>query len=308
VEQFKISDAGSYDAVAESFAHFTGIVTRPLAEKMVRLAGLRSSDRVLDVGTGSGIAALSAAGQIDNISVTGIDLSDGLLSIARRDASRARLAGRIEFAKADAEVLPFADRSFDAVISLFALMHFPNPERALAEMYRVLKPGGRLVIGIGSGPPWSSWQGWRHRLGRIRDLIHLKSGKLLLAPLHINQLVEKYIPQGPAQEETNLAKRPGARASGAASLIRGLGLTGLHTHWEGHHLDLADGQQFWELQSTFSSIARKRLEHAGEAQIGEIRQIFNDDCRRVLGRGGRLEYHYAAFYFYGKRPGDAKRH
>jgi SAM-dependent methyltransferase len=300
VEQFKISDAGSYDAVAESFAHFTGIVTKPLAETMVRLASLPSRGKVLDIGTGSGIVALSVVEQTSDVSVTGIDLSDGLLAIAQRHAT----PGRIQFAKADAEVLPFPDRFFDAVISLFALMHFPDPERALAEMYRVLKPGGRLVIGIGSAPPWSSWTGWRHRLGRVGDLIDLKTGKLLLAPLHINQLVEKYIPRGPAQEETNLAQDPGARAAGAASLIGKLGLTGLQTHWEGHHLDLADPQQFWDLQSTFSSIARKRLEHADKAQIDQARRVFDDDCRRVLSRGGRLEYHYAALYFHGRRPDD----
>jgi SAM-dependent methyltransferase len=305
VDQFKIRDSSSYDSVAESFARFTDIVTKPLAETMVRLAGPAASGRLLDVGTGSGIVALRAAEQPGVASVAGVDLSGGLLDLARRKARDAGVSGEIQFVRSDAEALPFADRSFDAVLSLFALLHFPHPEVALCEMIRVLKPGGRLVIGIGSAPPWLSWRGWRHRFGRLSDLLDLKTGKLLLAPSHLNELVERLLPSAVEPEETELARDPGARAPKAATLIRNLGLTDLKTHWEGHHLRLPHAAEFWELQSTFSSIARKRLESCPEGQIQKVRQAFDESCRRVLRRDGRLEYHYAALYFHGTRPGPS---
>ena len=57
----------------------------------------------------------------------------------------------VTFRLSDAEQLEFPDQSFDVVLSLYALFHFPEPLRALGEMYRVLRPGGHVVIGVGSG-------------------------------------------------------------------------------------------------------------------------------------------------------------
>lgn len=305
MDQFKIRDASSYNAVAEPFDRFTKTVTNPLARTLIHLAQLRSGDSVIDIGTGSGIVALNAAESNASVRVTGIDLSDGLLSLAGFNSAQTGMTDRVRFAIADAEALPFRDSSYDAVVSLFALLHFPHPDRALAEMYRVLKPGGRLAIGIGSGPPWNTLHGWLHRFGRIRDLVHLRTGRLLIAQAHLNRIVAKYVPASDAAEETELAQHRGARASGAVSLVRRLGLTDLQTRWEGHHLVLDDAQQFWDLQSTFSSFSRKRLESATGAQIRMVRQHFDDECRRVLARGGKLVYHYAAFYISGRRPLNA---
>ena len=303
MDQFKLKDSSSYDSVAEHFARFTDIVTKSLAETLVRFAGPPASGRVLDVGTGSGIVALRAAEQPGGVSVAGVDLSDGLLAVAQRKMRETGLSPKIHLVKSDAETLPFADGSFDAVLSLFALLHFPHPHTALLEMYRVLKPGGRLAIGIGSGPPWNSWQGWRHRLSRVSDLIDLKTGKLLLAPSHLNRIVERHLSSGAGPEETELARGHGSRAPKAAMLIRSLGLDGLRTYWEGHHLRLQNAEEFWDLQSTFSSIARKRLGSCTQMQLQEVRRVFDEECRDVLRHNGRLEYHYAAFFFAGTKPG-----
>lgn len=106
----------------------------------------------LDLGTGTGVAALSAAATVGAAgSVVGLDLSDGMLAVARANASAMGLDGRLRFVKGDAEQPDFPDRSFDSVLSLFALLHLPHPDKALSQMYRVLKPRGTLVIGVGSG-------------------------------------------------------------------------------------------------------------------------------------------------------------
>jgi ubiquinone/menaquinone biosynthesis C-methylase UbiE len=96
-------------------------------------------ERVLDVGCGTGLmsARLTASGR----RVTGIDLSAAMIARARR-----RRGVNHEFIEGDAENLPVASGSFDAVVNLISFHHYPNPTRALAEFHRVLRPGGRLVL------------------------------------------------------------------------------------------------------------------------------------------------------------------
>lgn len=101
--------------------------------------------KVLDIGTGPGIMAICLADMGHR--VTAIDLADGMLAQARKNSE---LYGvDIEFRKADAEQLPFEDGSFDAVVSRWVLWTLPNPEAALKEWMRVLKPGGKLVYADG---------------------------------------------------------------------------------------------------------------------------------------------------------------
>lgn len=97
--------------------------------------------KILDVGTGPGIMAFQLA-ELGH-DVTGIDLADGMLREARANAGRYGL--KVEFQKGDAENLPFPDASFDAVVSRWVLWTLPNPEKALREWQRVVRPGGKVV-------------------------------------------------------------------------------------------------------------------------------------------------------------------
>jgi ubiquinone/menaquinone biosynthesis C-methylase UbiE len=301
-EEFKLKDASSYNAVADSFDRFTRIVTTPLAETMVRLAGLRHRNRVLDVGTGSGIVAHAATAAIPGLSVTGIDLSDGLLSLAQSAVrSSGPAAAATRFVKSDAETLPFSNGSFDTVLSLFALLHFPHPDRALSEMYRVLRPGGKLVVGIGSGPPWSTPAGWTHRIGQIVDRLRIHTHKLLIAPLQLNQLADAHLAAGD-EEETDLARHHGSRPGRAVRLVRNAGFGGIATSWQSHRLKLVSPGDFWELQSTFSSFVRKRIERGSPEQVDALRMLFDQQCRRVLANGGDMVYRYAALFIVGTKP------
>ena len=114
----------------------------PMAEGLAQNAGLRAGERVLDVATGSGNAALAAARC--GCEVTGIDYVPALLERARARAAAEGL--EIEFAEGDAEHLAFPDASFDAVLSCLGVMFAPDQERAAAELVRVCRPGGTIGL------------------------------------------------------------------------------------------------------------------------------------------------------------------
>jgi ubiquinone/menaquinone biosynthesis C-methylase UbiE len=100
-----------------------------------------NKQKILDVGTGPGVVAFQLA--FLGHEVTGVDYSDGMLQEAR--ANNQRYNQNIDFKWGDAESLPFPDDSFDAVVSKFVLWTLPDPEKALHEWYRVVKPGGRVI-------------------------------------------------------------------------------------------------------------------------------------------------------------------
>lgn len=97
---------------------------------------------VLDVGCGTGMLSERLLGAFPSCRLTGVDLSP-----AMAERARARLAGRAEVREADAERLPFHDGAFDLVVCNDSFHHYPDPDRAAFQMWRVLRKGGALVLG-----------------------------------------------------------------------------------------------------------------------------------------------------------------
>ena len=126
--------AGGYESVAAQLL--------PAARAVVESAGLRPGERVLDLGCGTGNAALLAAERSGE--VTGVDPASRLLEIAR--ARAAREGKKVTFRRGEAASLPLDDSSVDVILSVFALIFAPDPDAAAAEMSRVLAPGGRIVL------------------------------------------------------------------------------------------------------------------------------------------------------------------
>jgi SAM-dependent methyltransferase len=125
-------------------ADYAAVAARimPMAEGLAQAAGLRAGERVLDVATGSGNAALAAARC--GCQVTGVDYVPALLERGRARAAAEGL--EVEFAEGDAENLAFSDASFDAVLSCLGVMFTPDQERAAAELVRVCRPGGTIGL------------------------------------------------------------------------------------------------------------------------------------------------------------------
>jgi ubiquinone/menaquinone biosynthesis C-methylase UbiE len=133
-KQHQIWSNGDYGKVAW--------ITVPLAESLCNAVDLRPGSTVLDVACGTGHVAIQAARTF--CEVTGIDYVDELVETARRRAAAENL--RIEFEVADAEELPFADGSFDYVLSSIGVMFTADHYQAAAELTRVCRPGGRIGV------------------------------------------------------------------------------------------------------------------------------------------------------------------
>lgn len=117
-------------------------------------AGVRAGQSVLDVACGTGVVARAAVDRVGPTgSVTGVDLNEAMLAVARR------LAPGIDWHRGDVAALPFADHRFDAVVCQMAMMFFPDPVAALTEMARVARPGGTVAVlvpaSLASSPGYS---------------------------------------------------------------------------------------------------------------------------------------------------------
>jgi ubiquinone/menaquinone biosynthesis C-methylase UbiE len=111
------------------------------------MAAVRPGQRVLDIACGTGVVARTAARRLGSGgNVTGLDLSAPMLAVARSAA--AAEGARIEWREGDALQLPFADQAFDIALCQQGLQFFPDRPRAMGEMYRVLAPGGKLVLSV----------------------------------------------------------------------------------------------------------------------------------------------------------------
>jgi phosphatidylethanolamine/phosphatidyl-N-methylethanolamine N-methyltransferase len=128
--------AGPYDLVF-------GPVFHPGRKDAVRIANDQPGQRILEVGVGTGLSLPYFRADAE---VTGIDISTEMLERARRRVARQQLRQVKALAVMDAENMEFADNAFDAVLALYVASVVPNPKRFAAEMRRVCRPGGTIVI------------------------------------------------------------------------------------------------------------------------------------------------------------------
>ena len=145
---------------------------QPTGDLMMQKAGLKPGMRVLDVATGNGEPGLGAARIVTPGRVTGTDLAPKMLELARARAGELGIEN-YDAVEMDAQALQFPDATFDAVLCRFSLMCFPQPELAVREMRRVLKPSGRVVI--------TAW-GLREKNAHLALLMRTVGGEMGLPP------------------------------------------------------------------------------------------------------------------------------
>lgn len=218
--------AGDFGEIAKTYA--IG------AEEFVRGLNLQPGMRVLDVACGTGNLALPAA-RLGAV-VTGIDIAPNLIEQARENAKREGLT--IQFDEGDAENLPYADASFDAVITMFGAMFTPRPELTAAELKRVVRPSGVIAMAnwtptgfigqmfklVGSHVPppanmpsplmWGSEEIVRERLGEgISDLQTSRESVNFVLPFDPAEAVEQFLVYyGPTNKAFNSLDETGKNA------------------------------------------------------------------------------------------------
>jgi SAM-dependent methyltransferase len=140
VRAFDLPSAGLYDAlVASLLGGLYGRVADEVAEAY-------PTGTVLEVGSGPGRLAVQLARKAPDLAVTGVDISPEMVERASRRAEEAGLGERVRFEVGDVGALSFPEGSFDGALSTLSLHHWPEPARGLAEIHRVLKPGGEALI------------------------------------------------------------------------------------------------------------------------------------------------------------------
>ncbi|MDE3242609.1 MAG: class I SAM-dependent methyltransferase [Nitrospirota bacterium] len=153
--QYKASQKESWSNVAAGWKKWWPTMersARPASDLLVELADIRAGQTVLDVATGIGEPAVTAAHKVGPTgTVIATDQATLMLAVARERAAALGLTN-LEFHEMDAEALDFPEPRFDAVLSRWGLMFLPNLTGALANLHRLLKPGGRLAAAVW-GPP-----------------------------------------------------------------------------------------------------------------------------------------------------------
>ena len=143
-EAFRDFEHEGWEAVSAGYLASYGELTRQSVPAMLDGAGITSGMRVLDVCCGPGMLAAAAAAR--GADAVGIDFAANVVEQART------LVPEVRFEQGDAEALPFPDDSFDAVLCGYGVIHVPNPEQALKEMARAVRPGGGVAISVWDEP------------------------------------------------------------------------------------------------------------------------------------------------------------
>jgi len=137
---FKDFEHEGWERASASYMRNFSKITQQTAPAMLDAASVGEGTRVLDVCTGPGILAAAAAER--GADAVGLDFSDAFVALA------SEIVPGAEFRQGDAHALPFDDNSFDAVVCGYGIIHLSDPETALKEMHRVLKPGGRIAVSV----------------------------------------------------------------------------------------------------------------------------------------------------------------
>ena len=163
-----------WEGVATEYARDRSGIFGQCASRLLELLRPSPGSKLFDVGSGTGLVALQAGAWVGpEGQVTGSDVAMAMVTLARQAAAKQGHTG-IAFCQMDAERLGLPNASFDSVTCAFSLFQFPDMERALAEMLRVLKPGGRLALsnwGPGYFSPIASMQRVLFREFGLRPLL-----------------------------------------------------------------------------------------------------------------------------------------
>jgi ubiquinone/menaquinone biosynthesis C-methylase UbiE len=236
----------------------TNSVFEVCAERLVELAGLSSGERVLDIGSGTGAVLIRCAAAVGTAGfVHGIDLVAPMVDAARGEVER-RGIRNVELQQMNAERLDFPDESFDAVLCGFVVQFIPDLPRALAEVSRVLRPGGQFAASV-----------WR------------RSGSEVAGSEIMGRYSELRARQGYPQPE--MASRTFESHDALAQYVAEAGFTVRHASTEQVVTEYADEQDFWA-RRTNQATDREM----SPADLSSFKQSVFEMLRSISGPQGQI--------------------
>lgn len=143
VEKMFDTISGKYDGLNRVISFGIDVKWR---KKVIKMVANTNPESILDIATGTGDLAIQFAEKTQASKIIGLDLSEGMLSVAQKKVKNKSYEKKLSFVKGDSEALPFEDNSFDVITVSFGVRNFENLEKGLSEILRVLKKGGLFVI------------------------------------------------------------------------------------------------------------------------------------------------------------------
>lgn len=141
--------AQMFDSISKNYDGLNRVISFGIdvkwRKKVVTIVGKKNPKQILDIATGTGDLAIMMAG-LNPDKIIGLDISAGMLEVGKDKIAKENLSDVIEMMVGDSENMPFEENSFDAITVSFGVRNFANLNKGLQEIYRVLKPGGVLVI------------------------------------------------------------------------------------------------------------------------------------------------------------------
>lgn len=258
-EAFKENERLAWNLCAQRYDRCLAPLFTPICQRLIALAQLKKGQRVLDVATGTGLAALLSSPLVGPHGwVTGVDLSDAMIQLARKRASEEQVTN-VEFLQMDAERLELRSESFDAVLCTLGLMLFPAPARALSEMHRVLKKFGVLALCV---------------FGR--------GSKVAL-----RALIEPFIPHMPPSPQRGPSIFGFGHLDALQEALAKAGFSDVVTEQEAHTLSFGGAEGVWEMLLSLGRLGQmySRLPRAAQEELKQaVFRIARDKYRDPRGR------------------------
>jgi ubiquinone/menaquinone biosynthesis C-methylase UbiE len=188
----------------------SGVVGRLVGERMVRqhkpetewtlsLLDIAPGDRVLEIGFGAGRALELVGQQASHGYIAGIDVSRTMLSSARRRNATAVAAGRMLLLQGDVAFLPFAGEQFDKILSIHTFYFWPEPLQTMRQLFRLLRPGGKLVVTLSTGMIGPEGERTPAQFGSL----HTSVEEQIIPGMHAMGFKTAYLAQGPDNRQYN---------------------------------------------------------------------------------------------------------
>jgi ubiquinone/menaquinone biosynthesis C-methylase UbiE len=270
---FKANERRAWDLCAENYDRCLTPAFTPIAKKVVSLVQPSSGQRILDVATGSGLAALLAARLVGPQGrVVGVDLSETMVALAQNRASSQGLENA-EFFAMDAEDLDLPPNSFDAVICALGLMLFPQPERALSEMHKVLKVGGSVAVAV---------------FGRGSRVA-------------LRALMEPFIPLMPPPPQRGPSIFGYGRSEVLEDALEAAGFSDVTTEQCTHLLTFSEVERVWEMLLSLGRLAQMHSMLSTDAQEELEQQVIQIARERYTNPQGALDLPFEITYALARR-------